>query len=267
MTSRNARRGFTLVELLVVVGIIAVLISLLFPSLQKAREHAKRAQCGSNLRQLGNGCQIYAAENNQKVPIGFYDNSMNMQWNYQLWTGTHGTGLGLMVVSNAMAQPEVYYCPTNIEPGTGLNNTEAVENLWFVPGRGTRAGYQVRAEYSFGGGPRIVKKMDMDRTALENNPNLGHWWTIGAAVNGMPVEWPRWNNFKGKAVISDLTIQMVHVLNGHRRGVNVLYGDYSVRWVPMGERSVFEVEMEKCVGFNRTNNASQAKIWKFFDQF
>jgi prepilin-type N-terminal cleavage/methylation domain-containing protein/prepilin-type processing-associated H-X9-DG protein len=76
------RGGFTLVELLVVIGIIAVLISILLPALNKAREQAKQTQCLSNLRQIGTAAQMFANEHRQHVPLAATMYSINKGYPY-----------------------------------------------------------------------------------------------------------------------------------------------------------------------------------------
>ena len=73
----KARRGFSLVELLVVIGIISVLVSMLIPAVQKARDAAASVQCKSNLHQLGVAVHNYSAGFNQNLPPGLTGDTTN----------------------------------------------------------------------------------------------------------------------------------------------------------------------------------------------
>lgn len=65
---QRARQGFTLVELLVVIGIMAILIAILMPALSKVRNQAMSVQCASNMRQVYQICLMFANENKQHLP-------------------------------------------------------------------------------------------------------------------------------------------------------------------------------------------------------
>ncbi len=75
---RRAKKAFTLIELLVVVAIIALLISILLPSLAGAREQAKRVKCGVQLRAIGTGMAAYMTDNNEWI-AGANTTGMNLR--------------------------------------------------------------------------------------------------------------------------------------------------------------------------------------------
>ena len=93
LVSRNAARpgrcptGFTLVELLVVIGIIAVLISMLLPSLNRAREQARSAKCLSNLRQLAMATIAYTNSNKFYFPGPGRKGNNPVDSNWVAWSG------------------------------------------------------------------------------------------------------------------------------------------------------------------------------------
>jgi prepilin-type N-terminal cleavage/methylation domain-containing protein/prepilin-type processing-associated H-X9-DG protein len=103
------RKAFTLIELLVVVAIIALLISILLPSLSRARELAKRAVCASNQRGIGQGMHIYANDNREWFPTHYFRvtnttvgpptvvdvvHAETLGEDYHLPTGEEGSGVG-----------------------------------------------------------------------------------------------------------------------------------------------------------------------------
>lgn len=110
------RKAFTLVELLVVVGIIAILIAILIPTLGKAREQAKRVKCLSNLRQLGMAFTLYV--NDYKTfPSPTADGQRAEDWVW--WEPTHNPEASTVAKGSVIkylgdhVSAEILRCPSD----------------------------------------------------------------------------------------------------------------------------------------------------------
>jgi prepilin-type N-terminal cleavage/methylation domain-containing protein len=119
-------KGFTLVELLVVIGIIALLISILLPALNRARDKAIRIKCLAQLRQLGQMAFIYAANYKGHLPIGAMALNANggqtANLNEEYVTDEMYTAFGFKDIEdslgnwNGLPLAPVWVCPSNPNP-------------------------------------------------------------------------------------------------------------------------------------------------------
>ena len=143
--------GFTLVELLVVIGIISLLISILLPSLNKARESAVRISCMSNEKQLLLALAMYVNENHGTFPCATgidwnsgpnnpYAVEVNPWWNpaYPLFLARYVGGRVVkgtpdVSLNGSYASPKVVHCPN--DTSTALTSSTSDQNgAWYITG-------------------------------------------------------------------------------------------------------------------------------------
>ncbi len=99
------KKGFTLVELLVVIAIIALLMAILMPALKRAREQARRTVCGNQVRQQSLALLMYAQDNEGKMPLATFKNSGEWLWDVSYFATD-------AIIDNG-GRKKIFRCPSN----------------------------------------------------------------------------------------------------------------------------------------------------------
>ena len=240
-------RAFTLVELLVVIGIIAILVGILLPTLNRAKDAAKRTQCLSNMRQVDNGFRLYAANYKDAIPISYCGTakqfSYAMNINGLQPTPRHVTGLGLLALAGYAKTGQTYYCPAEEDI---LFMYDTMQNHWVFDRQPEspwliqdmpddagydnclcRMGYQARPImrcYAGGPAPHCLPLIEYSRDYASSN----------AAGTILKFGFVQKSKLKNKAILVDqVNYGPQSVKVRHKKGVNVLYNGGGAMWVEL----------------------------------
>ncbi len=144
---RTTRTGFTLLDVLVAISVIALLLALLTPTLSRVSENARRIVCASNMHQVGLGISMWVNDHDGAIPpVSFADDRTILQTpgNLQLAhlgeAATDWDGLGLLVSNDYLTAPSLFYCPSH----NGQNTFARYESAWSLPGEEIVTNYHYR---------------------------------------------------------------------------------------------------------------------------
>ena len=296
---RDSAWGFTLVELLVVIGIIAVLISVLLPTLNKAREAAGRTQCLSNMRSIFQMLKIYEVTYKGAVPIGCGASAANptpsiiKQNNYFITrmaatnphpgTNARYTGFGLLLPAGIMKVGEgaIFYCPSfEGDINHGYNTpTNAWPPSQIVAGQsGCRSSYSQRpilpVEINNGKFQTTGVAWAADGTTpqswgcfMEVTTYSGAGAFTGGSI-GTPFSapYPKLTRYKNIAILSDINSSQTRTRVAHKKGVNVLYASGGAKFVDLKLIATL-LDQELATGFGTGSDPYQDEIWWRLDNY
>ena len=272
LITRARRCAFTLVELLVVIGIIAVLVAILLPTLGKARTAADRTVCLSNIQQTAQALYIYGAQFKGAIPPA--DRKSNAGTSYTVWRSSGDTptyiqeftaegwvGPGYLFFTRILKNPKVMYCPS-MQISYGRFPFIYDQKQWDNPSSGYRfMGYLYRIfgeqEGSGAMGIRITQALNevkkfkfgkMKNKALIKDIDVLGW--------GSGLGWPHTRPYGLNVGYSD----------GHGEFVQVRQSDFEAaqRWATKPDSGVSNASYYTVVMFTALDNRDFTELRKTF---
>jgi len=228
------RSAFTLVELLVVIGIIALLISILLPSLNKAREAAQRAACLSNMRSVMQMMHLYAADNKDQIPLGCHSDCYQEAYNVAMGSGAtlHWPSWGVLYKAGYLTDPRFLYCPS--ESQVYHQYDSPTYNMWVPENPSANWHAAVRAGYLL----RPCSESYQPVLWRSGSP----FWPVDNKnyPPSKPFDWsplPKLSRMKRAAIAGDMFINPLRIQVRHKSSFNVAYADGSAEQVDRGTLS------------------------------
>ena len=240
-------RGFTLIELVIVVAVVVALLAFLAPLVGRIEARRQRLACAANLHSIGTATASFALDHSRRLPAHYGGGAISFDTFWMRRNNGEYVNLGLLL--DYVGTPEQFYCISH-DGGSSPNIAfDTPPNNWYRRSKVSRGGDGFRAPSGLMGLPSLA---GLDRPPVKHDPPNGVNSSYPARSRDYPREGlPRWSmlNYTNKVIYSDFigvdgwpargrfsdALRAPHDSQGYNR----LFGDGLVAWVDSEKINAF----------------------------